>query len=150
MPEVQPLTEAAVASANLLSCHALLSQLDRVNGSPLLLQELLAAMNAAGASHISFNPLTKPNIEKALQQISADVGFRLPADILTSIAESADGDLRNAVETLQLASAGLPLNLKGVQNGKVCMHCSSRCLQYEHIFYLSSHRLATNEHRSRG
>ncbi len=82
------------------------------------MQELLAAIDAAGASRISFNPLTKPNIDKALQQISVEVGLRLPAESLISIAEGANGDLRNAVETLQLAAAGVPLDTQGGKNQK--------------------------------
>ena len=85
------------------------------------LQDLLTAINAAGASQISFNALTKLNINKALQQISSQAGFSLPADTLNDIADSANGDLCNAIETLQLAAAGVPVDLKAAkgQKGKV-------------------------------
>ena len=82
-----------------------------------LLQDIAAAIDAAGACHISFNPITKPNIEKALKHIVAEVGLQLPAQLLTGIADSADGDLRNAVETLQLAAAGMPID-KASRNQK--------------------------------
>ena len=85
------------------------------------MQDLLAAINAAGAGQISFNPVTKPNIQKALQQVSLQAGFSMPADTLTSIADSANGDLRNAIETLQLAAAGASIDTQAVkgQKGKV-------------------------------
>ena len=82
------------------------------------LQELLAAVDAAGAAHISFNPLTKANIDKALQQVSVETGFSLPAGTIGSIADSANGDLRNALEALQLAAAGLPFDTTGTKNQK--------------------------------
>lgn len=74
-------------------------------------------MDSAGATHISFNAITKLNLEKALKNIAAEVGLQLSAELLTSIADGANGDLRNAVETLQLAAAGMPLN-KAARNHK--------------------------------
>lgn len=81
-------------------------------------KDLLAAINAAGAGQISFNPVTKPNIQKALQQVSLQAGFSMPADTLTSIADSANGDLRNAIETLQLAAAGASIDTQAVKGQK--------------------------------
>lgn len=86
------------------------------------MQDIAAAIDAAGAAHISFNPITKPNIEKALKSIVGQTGLQLGAEVLTSISEGANGDLRSAVETLQLAAAGVPFNAKASHKGKVsCM-----------------------------
>ena len=82
------------------------------------LQEIAAAIDAAGAAHISFNPITKPNIEKALKSIVDGTGLQLDAEVLSSISDGANGDLRNAVETLQLAAAGVPINTKAAHNSK--------------------------------
>ncbi|DBA75164.1 hypothetical protein WJX77_005220 [Trebouxia sp. C0004] len=81
-------------------------------------KELLAAMNAAGAAHISFNPVTKAHMDKALQQACAESGIQLPGDVVTGIADSASGDLRNGLQTLQLAAVGLPLEGKGIKTSK--------------------------------
>jgi DNA polymerase III delta prime subunit len=93
----------------------------------LRLQELLAAINAAGAAHISFNPLTKANIDKALQQASAESGIQLPGEVVTSIADSASGDLRNGLQTLQLAAAGLPLEEQGTKTSKAKARAKYAC-----------------------
>ena len=45
-------------------------------------------------------------------------GLQLDAEVLSSISESANGDLRNAVETLQLAAAGVPISAKAAHNNK--------------------------------
>ncbi len=82
------------------------------------LQELLAAINAAGAAHISFNPVTKANMDKALQQACAVSGVQLAGEVVTGIADSASGDLRNGLQTLQLAAVGLPLPEKGTKISK--------------------------------
>ncbi len=84
----------------------------------LWLQELLAAINAAGAAHISFNPVTKANMDKALQQACAESGVQLLSEVVTGIADSASGDLRNGLQTLQLAAVGLPLEVKGSKPSK--------------------------------
>ena len=83
-----------------------------------LLQEIAAAIDAAGAAHISFNPITKPNIEKALKSIVNGTGLQLDAEVLSSISDGASGDLCHAVKTLQLAAAGVPINAKAVHSNK--------------------------------
>ena len=107
------------------------------------MQDLLAAINAAGASQISFNAVTKPNIQKALQQVGLRAGFSLPADTLTSIADSANGDLRNAIETLQLAAAGAPIDTQAVkgQTGKVSVLVS--CMPVKPAMKCSSYARST-------
>ncbi|DBA67986.1 TPA: hypothetical protein ACH3X2_014019 [Trebouxia sp. C0005] len=81
-------------------------------------KELLAAINAAGAAHISFNAVTKANMDKALQQACAESGIQVPGEVVTGIADSASGDLRNGLQTLQLAAVGLPLQGTGIKTSK--------------------------------
>ena len=99
------------------TCHCCLTAQHMISDS-LWLQELLAAINAAGAAHISFNPVTKANMDKALQQACAESGIQLPGEVVTGIADSASGDLRNGLQTLQLAAVGLPLQGKGTKTSK--------------------------------
>lgn len=89
-----------------------------VTASQGLHKDIAAAIDAAGATHITFNPVTKPNIEKALKTIAGATGLQLDADLLSRTADGASGDLRNAVEALQLAAAGVPLNAKAAHNHK--------------------------------
>lgn len=69
-------------------------------------QDVLAALEALGATTIAFNPVTTLNISKALQRIAQQRGFELPPASAAAIAEGAAGDLRNAVTTLQLQFGG--------------------------------------------
>ena len=94
-----------------------------------LLQDLLEAIDSAGAQHISFNPLTKLNIEKTLNRIAAAEGVVLPEDAASILAEAANGDLQHATESLQWLSAGKGGRppLKGGQK-KASKHCLAlRC-----------------------
>lgn len=98
-----------------------------------LLQDLLEAIDSAGAQHISFNPLTKLNIEKTLNRIAAAEGVVLPKDAASILAEAANGDLQHATESLQWLSVGkrgCP-PLKGGQKkvSKCCLdaRCSTVC-----------------------
>eukprot|EP00891_Asterochloris_glomerata_P009829 jgi/Astpho2/9829/fgenesh1_pg.00149_%23_75_t len=69
-------------------------------------KDLLEAIDSAGAQHISFNPLTKLNIEKTLNRIAAAEGVVLPEDAASILAEAASGDLQHATESLQWLSVG--------------------------------------------
>lgn len=60
---------------------------------------------------ISLNPITKANTEKALQRVIALNNLAAPSQSIASIAEAANGDLRNALETLQLTCAGVPVTV---------------------------------------
>lgn len=48
----------------------------------------------------------------------AETGLQLDAEVLASISDGANGDLRNAVETLQLAVPGVPVNAKATLKSK--------------------------------
>jgi replication-associated recombination protein RarA len=63
---------------------------------------MLAVLEAAGATYISFNPITANTITKALQDIAAKEGFALDPDTADAISTAAAGDLRNAIQSLQL------------------------------------------------
>ncbi|KAK9814703.1 hypothetical protein WJX72_010168 [[Myrmecia] bisecta] len=69
-------------------------------------KELMGVLDAAGAAHISFNPFTTPNISKALTRIAAEEGYSLASADVAGMADSAGGDLHNAVATLQLVCTG--------------------------------------------
>lgn len=47
-----------------------------------------------------------------------EAGLQLDAEVVASISDGANGDLRNAVETLQLAAAGVPVNAKAALKNK--------------------------------
>jgi DNA polymerase III delta prime subunit len=63
---------------------------------------MLAVLEAAGATYINFNPITANTITKALHNIAAKEGFALDPDTADAIAQAAAGDLRNAIQSLQL------------------------------------------------
>lgn len=70
------------------------------------LHKLLPTLEAAGAVTLAFNPVTVTNISKALMRISAAEGVDLPKELCASLAEAADGDVRSAVQNLQLVLQG--------------------------------------------
>ena len=86
-------------------------------------------MDAGHASQISLNPITKANTEKALQRNITQNGLAVASQTVASIAEAANGDLRNALETLQLTCAGMPVTVaagtakKGAQVKKYLNQC---------------------------
>lgn len=70
------------------------------------LQDLLRVIEAAGAQHVSLNPVTSTAMLKRISAVAAAERVALaPADA-KALAESAAGDLRNALETLQLLCGG--------------------------------------------
>jgi cell cycle checkpoint protein len=69
-------------------------------------RELAAALDAAGAAAVSFNPLTVLNVLKALRAALAAEGRALPDAVVTAVAERADGDLRAALGSLQFLATG--------------------------------------------
>jgi hypothetical protein len=69
---------------------------------PAPTQELLSVLVAAGASNISFNPMTPLNTAKALQAVAAAEGLPLEQTVADGIAAAAAGDLRAALHSLQL------------------------------------------------
>lgn len=69
-------------------------------------QDVLAALEAMGCASIAFNPITANNIGKALSRIAAAEGLVLPPGVASGIADAAGGDLRNAVQNLQVVLGG--------------------------------------------
>lgn len=64
------------------------------------------ALEAVGVAHISCNPITANNAAKALLTVAEAESMPLSKDQAQSIADAANGDLRNALEMLQLLSVG--------------------------------------------
>ena len=65
-------------------------------------------MEAAGAARIAFNPLTPAFVAKALARVAEAEGLPLAPDAAKVLAERCAGDLRAALDALQLAAAGAP------------------------------------------
>ena len=63
-------------------------------------------LEAVGVAHISCNPVTVNNAAKALLTVAEAESMPLSKEQAQSIADSANGDLRNALEMLQLLSMG--------------------------------------------
>ena len=68
-------------------------------------------MEAAGAARIAFNPLTPAFVAKALARVAEAEGLPLAPDAAKVLAERCAGDLRAALDALQLAAAGAPAPL---------------------------------------
>ncbi|KAG2433546.1 hypothetical protein HYH02_012663 [Chlamydomonas schloesseri] len=73
-----------------------------MGGSKGLHKDLLAALDAAGAHTISFNPVTANNIAKLLLRVAAAEGLELAPAAAVGLAEAADGDVRSALQSLQM------------------------------------------------
>ena len=87
------------------------------------LQDITALVEAGQAVQMSLNPVTKANTEKAVQRVIAQNGLALAPQAVTAIADAANGDLHNALETLQLMCAGAPLSpaaAKAKKGSQVC------------------------------
>ena len=69
-------------------------------------RDLVAALEAAGARSVALNPVTELNIAKALGRVVAVERLALPAAAVAAIAEAANGDLYNAISTLQFVCTG--------------------------------------------
>lgn len=70
-------------------------------------QDLQAALNAVGVAQISCNPITDNNAAKALQRVAAAEAMPLTKEQALSIARNASGDLRSALDMLQLLCTGV-------------------------------------------
>ncbi len=75
----------------------------------LILQDLAEEVEAAGAARIAFNPLTPAFAAKALTRAAEAEGLPLAPEAARALAERSAGDLRAAMEALQLAAAGTAL-----------------------------------------
>ncbi|KAK9832070.1 hypothetical protein WJX81_003996 [Elliptochloris bilobata] len=71
-------------------------------------KELAEAVAAAGAVRIAFNPLTPAFVAKALARVAEAEGLPLAPEAAKALAERCAGDLRAAMEALQLAATGAP------------------------------------------
>lgn len=69
-------------------------------------KEIVDAAVAAGATRLSFNPLTEPNITRALLAAAARTGAALGGARAAALAAAAGGDLRSALLAAHLATAG--------------------------------------------
>eukprot|EP00887_Chlorella_sp_A99_P000359 scaffold13.g359.t1 len=69
-------------------------------------KDLVAVPEAAQAASISFNPITALNTAKALRAVLERERLSLPDAEVMAIAELANGDLRNALNTLQFVCTG--------------------------------------------
>ncbi|CAL5226917.1 g9794 [Coccomyxa viridis] len=69
-------------------------------------RDMQAALEAVGVAHISCNPVTANNAAKALLRVAEAERMPLAKEQAHSLAEAANGDLRNALEMLQLLSVG--------------------------------------------
>ena len=58
-------------------------------------------------AHISCNPITDNNSAKALQRVAASEAMPLSKEQALSIARTAAGDLRSALDMLQLLCTGV-------------------------------------------
>lgn len=102
-----------------------------------VLQELQAALDAAGAAQIACNPITDNNVAKALARVAGEEGMPLAKEQALAVARQAAGDLRNALEALQLLCTGqqpLPPQPKSrkvrlrVHPSRRCCACTPSCL----------------------
>lgn len=82
-------------------------------------------LDQCGAGSINFNPITGPNLTKALTAIAEAEGYSLEHDMAQGIVAGAGGDLRNAIQNLQLMlqGPGAVKSKAGAKKGKVrqCM-----------------------------
>lgn len=70
-------------------------------------QDFISVLEQAGAGSISFNPITGPNTVKALTAIAESEGYHnLDHDLAQGLAQGAGGDLRNAIQNLQMMLQG--------------------------------------------
>nr|BAJ48976.1 replication factor C large subunit [Candidatus Caldarchaeum subterraneum] len=60
---------------------------------------------------IQFRRIPKPSVAAHLKKIAAAENVRVPEDVLRRIVENSEGDLRSAINDLQMASAALEMGL---------------------------------------
>ena len=84
-------------------------------------QEIERAIDAAGTRHISLNTVTTAAMVKRISAVAAAEQVPLSPAEVRQLAELAGGDLRNALETLQLLCGGSAM--------KTALHAKKvRCL----------------------
>ncbi|GAX79901.1 hypothetical protein CEUSTIGMA_g7341.t1 [Chlamydomonas eustigma] len=65
-------------------------------------KDMLAGLLARGAVNISFNPVTNANISKVVANVAKKEGLSIPEAAVASIVSLCNGDVRNAIQSLQL------------------------------------------------
>ena len=75
-------------------------------GPHLAARSIVAAMEAAGAKVVVFNPATAPKLVKALAAVAAAERVDVDDAGLAAIAAAAEGDVRCALASLQMFAAG--------------------------------------------
>ena len=63
-------------------------------------------LEGVGAAHIRFNSFTAPATSRELQRIAKLSGLQLTPASAAELAEFASGDLRNAIQSLQVHLLG--------------------------------------------
>ena len=64
-------------------------------------------VDAAGALHVSLNPVTSAAVRKRLMAVAAAEGVAIGAPDAERVAETCNGDLRSALETLHVLCCGM-------------------------------------------
>ncbi|GIL86706.1 hypothetical protein Vretimale_19803 [Volvox reticuliferus] len=80
-----------------------------------LQKDILVALQSAGATTISFNPVTANNIAKLLMRVAAAEGLELSPAAAVGLAEAADGDVRSALQALQMNAMLQKAALRGAE-----------------------------------
>ena len=69
--------------------------------------------------HVSLNPVTSAAVCKRLQAVAAAEGVALGTDDAKRVAEGCSGDLRTALETLQILCCGKAMKAPAAPASKV-------------------------------
>ena len=75
-------------------------------GTGLTARRIVAAMEAAGAATVAFNPATAPKLVRALAAVATAERVAVDDAELAAIATAAEGDVRCAIASLQMFAAG--------------------------------------------
>lgn len=71
-------------------------------------QDVLTSLEATGAALFSFNPATATALSKLLLKVAEAEGRALSMEAASGLAQVADGDIRNALQTLQVFFGAAP------------------------------------------
>lgn len=98
------------------------------------MQDILSTLTAVGATCISFNPLTANNIARVLLAVAHRTCTPLSPAAALGLAEGADGDVRGALQALQMmgrqaAGAGKQAGGGGTTTGGKKVRCGTQRTQ---------------------
>ncbi|XP_042483455.1 cell cycle checkpoint protein RAD17 isoform X2 [Macadamia integrifolia] len=111
-----PLTNGRVAYGRLSNCLHVLARsthiptviliteygkADTSDPTKLYWEELKSSLESAGASKVSFNPVTANSIKKMLSRICKEEQCTMTDEQIDQIAKSSGGDIRHAITSLQ-------------------------------------------------